>query len=383
MSVKAVEDYVKEVSRLAKSGITTEHTFRGALAVLLDQLAVGLKAFNEPKRTDCGAPDYIVQDKTGLGVFYVEAKDLGDGDLDGKKRTGHKEQFDRYKAALDTIIFTDYLDFRLYRHGQLVSSVKIADWDGAGKVSGIAATYDALAELIAEASSAKPQKIESSKRLAELMAGKARLLQRNAAKFLSPLTTAYDAAPAGAKPPVTPILELLIGMRNVLMPDVGADEFSDIFAQTLTYGMFAARLNAPTPEDILRTSTACCILRNTVRNSRSFSKPISRAFRTRRAYPSSRRLPRLAVRLLRRILCAMPRPDFRKRARDSRRWAITSSRRWSMMMGAFSSTPSSISTMFRKKRGNSRSAATGLRRSGSRTARVERSRSTTSSTISA
>lgn len=220
--------------------------------MLLDQLAAGLKAFNEPKRTDCGAPDYIVQDKTGLGVFYVEAKDLGDGDLDGKKRTGHKEQFDRYKAALDTIIFTDYLDFRLYRHGQLVSSVKIADWDGAGKVSGIAATYDALAELIAEASSAKPQKIESSKRLAELMAGKARLLQRNAAKFLSPLTTAYDAAPAGAKPPVTPILELLIGMRNVLMPDVGADEFSDIFAQTLTYGMFAARLNDPTPETFTR-----------------------------------------------------------------------------------------------------------------------------------
>lgn len=209
MSVKAVEDYVKEVSRLAKSGITTEHTFRGALAVLLDQLAAGLKAFNEPKRTDCGAPDYIVQDKTGLGVFYVEAKDLGDGDLDGKKRTGHKEQFDRYKAALDTIIFTDYLDFRLYRHGQLVSSVKIADWDGAGKVSGIAVAYDALAELIAEASSAKPQKIESSKRLAELMAGKARLLQRNAAKFLSPLTTAYDAAPAGAKPPVAPLLPYL------------------------------------------------------------------------------------------------------------------------------------------------------------------------------
>lgn len=133
----AIESYVAEVSRLAKTGKATEHTFRGALAALIDALAPGLKAVNEPKRTDCGAPDYIVQDKTGLGVFYVEAKDLGDDDLDGKKRTGHKEQFDRYKAALDTIVFTDYLDFHLYCHGQFANSVRIADWDGEGKVSGM------------------------------------------------------------------------------------------------------------------------------------------------------------------------------------------------------------------------------------------------------
>lgn len=72
----AIGSYVAEVSRLAKTGKATEHTFRGALAALIDALTPGLKAVNEPKRTDCGAPDYIVQDKTGLGVFYVEAKDL-------------------------------------------------------------------------------------------------------------------------------------------------------------------------------------------------------------------------------------------------------------------------------------------------------------------
>jgi len=251
-TIKAVTEYVAEVARLAKTGKATEHTFRGALAALLDALAPGLKAVNEPKRTDCGAPDYIVQDKTGLGVFYVEAKDLGDDDLDGKKRTGHKEQFDRYKAALDTIVFTDYLDFHLYRHGQFANSVRIADWDGEGKVSGRPAAYADFAAFVADAAAGDPQKIDSAKRLAELMAGKARLLQRNAAEYLAPLSKAYDDAPAGAKPPVTPILELMLGLRDVLMPDVGAGEFSDIFAQTLTYGMFAARLNDPTPEDFSR-----------------------------------------------------------------------------------------------------------------------------------
>ena len=249
----AVAEYVAEVTRLAKTGKTTEHSFRGALAALIDALAPGLKAVNEPKRTDCGAPDYIVQDRTGLAVFYVEAKDLGDGDLDGKKRTVHKEQFDRYKAALDTIIFTDYLDFRLYRHGQFVSAVRIADWDGEDKVSGKPDAYDGLTALIADAAAGEPQKIDGAKRLAELMAGKARMLQTAAYRYLKPLAEAWDNARDGeAHPRKTPLLDMMLDFRKMLMPTVGADEFSDIFAQTLTYGMFAARLNDHTPETFSR-----------------------------------------------------------------------------------------------------------------------------------
>ena len=101
-TVKAVADYIAEVSRLAKTGKATEHTFRGALAALIDALAPGLKAVNEPRRSDCGAPDYIVQNKTGLGVFYVEAKDLGDDDLDGRKRTGHKEAPSESRIGMET-----------------------------------------------------------------------------------------------------------------------------------------------------------------------------------------------------------------------------------------------------------------------------------------
>ena len=39
----AIESYVAEVSRLAKTGKSTEHTFRVALAALIDALAPGLK----------------------------------------------------------------------------------------------------------------------------------------------------------------------------------------------------------------------------------------------------------------------------------------------------------------------------------------------------
>ncbi|MBR2487854.1 MAG: DNA methyltransferase, partial [Kiritimatiellae bacterium] len=251
--IDAVGKYVAEVAKLAKTGNATEHTFRGALATLLDALAPGLKAVNEPKRTDCGAPDFIVQNKGGAGVFFVEAKCIGDDDLDGKKRSGHKEQFDRYKSALDTIIFTDYLDFRLYCHGHPVDPVRIADWDGEGKVKGKPENYAALIELVADAANAQPQQIDSAKRLAELMAAKARMLQTAAFNYIKPLAEAWDREEDDRPNPLDyQLLDMLLDLREVLMPDVGAEEFSDIFAQTLTYGMFAARLNDPTPEDFTR-----------------------------------------------------------------------------------------------------------------------------------
>ncbi|MBQ6472633.1 MAG: hypothetical protein IJJ33_11655, partial [Victivallales bacterium] len=162
-----------------------------------------------------------------------------------------KEQFDRYKAALDTIFFTDFLDFHLYRHGQSAGEVRIADWDGV-RVTAKSENFTAFVAILEECASGGPQRIDSAKRLAELMAGKARMLQRIAEAYLRPVAEAYDSAPVGHKPVTSPLLDMMVGFRNVLMPDVGAGEFSDIFAQTLTYGMFAARLNDPTPETFSR-----------------------------------------------------------------------------------------------------------------------------------
>ena len=248
----AVATYVAEVAMLAKTGVTTEHSFRPALSRLLSALLPDLTPVNEAKRLECGAPDFILIDKNKLPVMFVETKDLGDSDLDGKKRTGNKEQFDRYKAALDTIVFTDFLDYHFYKHnGQFVGEVKIAEWDGS-KVSPKSGNFAAFIDMMEEAACGDPLKIDSAKRLAELMAGKARMLQRIAEAYLKPVAKAYDSAAAGAKPVPTPLLDMMLGFRNVLMPDVGPEEFSDIFAQTLTYGMFAARLNDPSPETFSR-----------------------------------------------------------------------------------------------------------------------------------
>lgn len=100
------QQYIESINQRYRLGNATEHTFRGDLARLIETLVPEIVATNEPKRQSCGAPDYILTRKD-IPVGFIEAKDIGDNDLDGKKKTGNKEQFDRYKASLENLIFTD------------------------------------------------------------------------------------------------------------------------------------------------------------------------------------------------------------------------------------------------------------------------------------
>ena len=121
-----LNQYIDNINQRYTLGNATEHTFRGDLQQLIESLAMDVRATNEPKRQECGAPDYILT-KKDIPVGFIEAKDIGDKDLEGKKKTGNKEQFDRYKASLDNLMFTDYLNFHLYNDGELVTKIAIAE----------------------------------------------------------------------------------------------------------------------------------------------------------------------------------------------------------------------------------------------------------------
>jgi hypothetical protein len=121
-----LDQYITNINQRYKLGNSTEHTFRGDLQQLIESIVLTIQATNEPKRQSCGAPDYILT-KKDIPVGFIEAKDIGDKDLSGAKKTGNKEQFDRYKASLSNLIFTDYLDFHLYRDGQFVTKIAIAE----------------------------------------------------------------------------------------------------------------------------------------------------------------------------------------------------------------------------------------------------------------
>ena len=118
--IVAIQNYFDIIKSRYSTGISTEHTYRADLQTLLYALCTDVVVTNEPKRQACGAPDYIITKKS-IPIGYIEAKDVGKN-LDDKSL---KEQFDRYRASLDYLIITDYLEFRFYRDGKETTSVAI------------------------------------------------------------------------------------------------------------------------------------------------------------------------------------------------------------------------------------------------------------------
>ncbi|MEB2780410.1 type ISP restriction/modification enzyme [Algoriphagus sp. C2-6-M1] len=227
-----VSEYLQSINTRYKLGHATEHTFRGDLQNLIESLVPNISATNEPKRQACGAPDYILTNKKEIPVGYIEAKDIGDTDLQGLKKNGNKEQFDRYKASLDNLIFTDYLSFYYYKNGELVTSICIGVVDH-GKVLPLPHNFPAFELLITEFTTHIGQSIKSPKKLAEMMAGKARLLANVIQAALESDEINQDNST---------LQEQMFAFKEILIHDITPKQFSDVYAQTIAYGMFAARL---------------------------------------------------------------------------------------------------------------------------------------------
>ncbi len=237
--------YLDNISRRYAQGNATEHTFRGDLQQLIESLVPDIRATNEPKRQSCGAPDYILTRKE-IEIGYVEAKDIGDRDLDGQKKTGNKEQFDRYKAALPNIIFTDYLDFRLYRDGQFVTSIAIGEVTDKG-IRPLPDHFARFENLVKDFCTYVGQTIKSPKKLAEMMAGKARLLSDVIERALLSDESQQEDSTLKAQ---------LQAFQQILIHDITPKSFADVYAQTIAYGMFAARLHDPTLPTFSRQEAA-------------------------------------------------------------------------------------------------------------------------------
>ena len=246
--IQAVAQYIDEVSKQFSTGKATEHSYRPALAKLLGDLLPKFTITNEPSRIQCGAPDYIIakgKGATSIPVAFVEAKDIGDSDLDGNRQ--HKEQFNRYKNSLDHIFFTDYLDFHSYENGMPTQNIRIAEIKG-NKIALIDANVPMFLEMVAHIAESTPQKITSSTKLAQMMAAKARLLAEVIEKTLE-----TDSEKTGE------LAGQWKSFQKVLIHDLTERQFADIYAQTICYGMFAARLHDDTPDTFSREEAATLI----------------------------------------------------------------------------------------------------------------------------
>lgn len=240
-----IEQYIDNLDKRYRLGNATEHTFRGDLQQLLESLVPSIRATNEPKRQSCGAPDYILT-KNDIPVGFIEAKDIGDKDLDGNKNAGNKEQFDRYKASLNNLLFTDYLSFHLYREGEFITKISIAEVGEKG-IKPLPENFGVFENLIKDFCTHVGQTIKSPKKLAEMMAGKARLLSDVIGKSL----TSDEANQENST-----LKDQMTAFRDILIHDITPRGFADVYAQTIAYGMFAARLHDPTLPTFSRQEAA-------------------------------------------------------------------------------------------------------------------------------
>ena len=238
--VEDIKEYISELSNKYKNRITTELSFRGALETLLKNMT-NCKVINEARRIECGAPDLTLLRKE-IPIAYVEAKDIGKN-LNSKE---YKNQFDKYKKALDNLIITDYLHFQLFRGENLIAEISIGKILP-NKIEPIPENFNAFVEMIKEFSLYGGKAIKDSRMLAEYMAAKTQFL----AEVIEKTIADNDENNS---------LHLhLKWFRQILLPTMTDTQFADIYAQTIAYGMFVARLQSSSNVNFTRQNATTFI----------------------------------------------------------------------------------------------------------------------------
>ncbi len=222
--LKPLRAYIKTLEQELSAGNSTEHTHRTAIKTLLETLVPGITATNEPRRIECGAPDFIIS-KGAITIGYIEAKDV-DKSLDEAEKL---DQLKRYRESLPSLILTDYLEFRWYVNGEIWHKARLGTQTRDGKIKkdeeGIKEVGDFLSAFLDHI----PEKVVTPKELAKRMAKQAHLIRN---LIINTFKTEPEAGNLHTQ---------LQAFQNNLIPDLTPEDFADMYAQTIAYGLFAAR----------------------------------------------------------------------------------------------------------------------------------------------
>jgi len=251
-----VPKYLEKVEEQLSSGNATEHSYRGALQELVSSIIddENMTVVNEPKHIKCGAPDYVISKKVkgskDIPLGYIEAKDIGK-DLKSKN---YKKQFNNYKDSLGNLIITDYLKFDFYKNqkktkAEFYETCTIAELVD-GKIQPREEEFDRFADLIRDFVTYVGQTIKSPANLAAMMAGKAKMLAEVIRRAIE--SDEENLANSSLK-------DQMQAFKKILIHDISPAAFADVYAQTITYGMFAARLHDKTLGDFSRQEAATLI----------------------------------------------------------------------------------------------------------------------------
>jgi hypothetical protein len=242
--------YLRRLAELARRGDAREESHYGALQELLEGYAAasgrpGVRVTVMPKRTEEGVVIDLQVWRGARIAGYVEAKRPG-ANLDAAEES---PQMKRYLAAFPNVLLTDFYELRHYRRERrerrerpareeerAVERARIESClapyyaDPLTEVSGAAAAA-ALLDRFLDFAAPRPA---SAAALAAALAHRARFLAlaiegllAEDAERTSELAGSYQA------------------FAEFLLPGLTEREFADLYAQTLAYGLLAARWQAP------------------------------------------------------------------------------------------------------------------------------------------
>ncbi len=227
--------YLNALTTIIRAGDAREESFYPALADLIQEIARAtgrseIRVTIQPRPTEAGNPDFRVWDGVSRIVGYIEAKHPTEELLD---RFEDSEQLRRYQSTFPNLILTNFLEFRLYHNGQHVATAQLAR---PRVLTALQQTPPleypeevwALLDKFLAFPFPRPLTAES---LAVELAKRTRFLRDIVRQELAQEQQTGDGH----------LLGFYEAFQEFLIGSLSPDEFADLYAQTITYGLFAAR----------------------------------------------------------------------------------------------------------------------------------------------
>jgi predicted helicase len=183
-----------------------------------------------PKKTEGGNPDFRVWDGKSKIIGYIESKNP-ETDLDDVENS---EQLKRYRDTFPNLILTNFMEFRLYRDGQLMDLVSIGRRHTLLKIGAkpVVENAEKFQEIFDSYFSFTFPDNLNARRLAKELAKRTRFLKEQI--IIEELKGQPDEGH-------NYILGFFEAFKKYLIYGLTEKDFADLYSQTITYGLFAAR----------------------------------------------------------------------------------------------------------------------------------------------
>jgi len=237
-----LKEYLKKIADTNNRGDAREETYYPVLKDLFEEYSssIGNKKIHVtvlPKKTEAGNPDFRIWDGKQHITGYIEAKDPSVENLDHIEDTG---QLKRYLHTFPNLILTNFLEFRLYRNGEMTDKVIIGRPVILNKLKTAPPLEKEteLLQLLEKFFSFSIPKVYNAKTLATELAKRTRFLKDEviAQELREEVETGKGF-----------IQGFYEAFKEYLISSLTEDEFADLYAQTITYGLFAARTRHTPP----------------------------------------------------------------------------------------------------------------------------------------